>query len=59
MKNWKEGTIMEKELNMEIVNGVKKIERENSLWGWLMEKRLYRTDEVCTLLRLPYHFWKW
>lgn len=50
---------MAKKLNKEIMDAVKRMGRENSLWGYIADKKLYRADEVAHLLGLPFNFRKW
>lgn len=50
---------MKKELNKEIMNGLKMLTKENALWGYMAAKRIYRADCVCHLVHLPFNFKKW
>lgn len=50
---------MKKNINKEVLTGLTKLSEENSLFGYLAAKRMYRADCVCHLVKLPFDFKKW
>lgn len=49
---------MKKNINKEVLAGLTKLSEENSLFGYLAAKRMYRADCVCHLVKLPFDFKK-
>lgn len=47
---------MKKNINKEVLAGLTKLSEENSLFGYLAAKRMYRADCVCHLVKLPFDF---
>lgn len=47
---------MKKNINKEVLAGLTKLSEENSLFGYLVAKRMYRADCVCHLVKLPFDF---
>lgn len=55
----KKECLMKKNINKEVLAGLTKLSEENSFFGYLAAKRMYRADCVCHLVKLPFDFKKW